>query len=205
MIASKYSNTKILMAIFWPADAFVELSRNTIPPASVFFKYTLWLLILPPLFLWVGGNLFGWHIGADHPIELSSTGLMSASKSYFLALIFGFFSTVTISRWMAKTYGASTALGTHFALISIVGAPLAIVSFLHLFPHIVVNLMGILVALVWSMYLLYTGLPVVLRTSPEKGMLMASGLVGWLLVAAVSLLGITLLLWVFGFGPLLGV
>jgi len=36
-------------------------------------------------------------------------------------------------------------------------------------------------------------------------MLMASSLVGWLLVAAVSLLGISMDLWTMGVGPLLGV
>jgi len=36
-------------------------------------------------------------------------------------------------------------------------------------------------------------------------MLMASSLVGWLLVAAVSLLGISMGLWTMGVGPLLGV
>ena len=34
---------------------------------------------------------------------------------------------------------------------------------------------------------------------------MASSLVGWLLVAAVSLLGLSMMLWTIGVGPLLGV
>ena len=106
---------------------------------------------------------------------------------------------------MADTYGATKSTGAHFALISIVGAPLAIVSAIHLFPHIVINLLAIIAALGWSMYLLYTGLPVAFKTTPEKGMLMASSLVGWLLVAAVSLLGITLVFWVLGIGPNLGI
>jgi len=36
-------------------------------------------------------------------------------------------------------------------------------------------------------------------------MLMASALVGWLLVAAVSLLGMSMMFWTLGVGPLLGV
>ena len=59
--------------------------------------------------------------------------------------------------------------------------------------------------MIWSMYLLYTGIPVVLAIPPGKGMLMASSLVGWLLVAAVSLLGLSMGLWTMGIGPFLGV
>ena len=59
--------------------------------------------------------------------------------------------------------------------------------------------------LIWSMYLLYKGLPIVLKITPERGMLMASALIGYLLVAAVSLLGLTVALWGRGIGPSIGV
>jgi hypothetical protein len=51
------------------------------------------------------------------------------------------------------------------------------------------------------MYLLYRGLPVVLRTDPGRGMLMASALIAYLLVSWVTLLGITAVLWSLGLGP----
>ena len=54
-------------------------------------------------------------------------------------------------------------------------------------------------------YLLYKGLPMVLKTSPESGMLMASALIGYLLVAFVSVLGLTVALWSRGIGPSIGV
>ena len=55
------------------------------------------------------------------------------------------------------------------------------------------------------MNLLYRGLPVVMKIPPERGMLMSSSLVGWLLVAFVSLLGISAGLWTYGLGPSVGV
>ncbi len=55
------------------------------------------------------------------------------------------------------------------------------------------------------MYLLYRGLPVVLRIDPQRGMLMASALIAYLLVAAVSLLGVTVVLWGHGIGPAVGI
>jgi hypothetical protein len=54
------------------------------------------------------------------------------------------------------------------------------------------------------MYLLYAGIPIALGITPERGILMASSLVAWLLVAFVSLLGITVGLWAHGLGPSIG-
>jgi hypothetical protein len=82
---------------------------------------------------------------------------------------------------------------------------LAIASIAHLFPDVLVNVLVMIPTMIWSMYLLYKGIPIVLDTPPERGMLMASSLVGWLLVAAVSLLGISMGLWTMGLGPSLGV
>jgi len=90
-------------------------------------------------------------------------------------------------------------------MITIIGAPLAVASVAHLLPDVFFNVLVLIPTMIWSMYLLYTGIAVALETAPERGMLMASSLVGWLLVAAVSLLGLSMGLWVMGIGPLLGV
>lgn len=97
------------------------------------------------------------------------------------------------------------AIGRHVALITVVGQPLAVASIAHLYPHVFVNILVMIPTMMWSMYLLYRGIPIVLKTSPENGILMASSLLAWLLVAAVSLLGLSMMLWTVGMGPLLGV
>jgi hypothetical protein len=67
------------------------------------------------------------------------------------------------------------------------------------------NVVVLVPALIWSMFLLYRGLPIVLRINPQRGMLMASALIAYLLVAAVSLLGLTVMLWGLGIGPRVGI
>ena len=131
--------------------------------------------------------------------------LLGISAAYFFALLIGFVSSAMVSQWMSKTYGARHSLGIHFAMITIVGAPLALGGIIHLYPDVFINILVFVPVLLWSMYLLYRGLPIVLHTTPERGMLMASSLIGYLLVAFVSLLGITVFLWINGIGPLMGV
>lgn len=190
--------------LFAPGRLFARVAASEPSPPRVFFGLTLWLAVCPPLFTFIGTSRFGWLLGVE-PLILPTRTVIGVSLGYLAMLLIGFFSTAVISRWMASTYGAATSLGLNFALISIVGAPLAIGSIVHLYPHAFINVLVLVPTMMWSMYLLYTGLPIVLNTGPERGMLMASALVGYLLVAWVSLIGITVVLWDWGFGPALGV
>ena len=195
----------LFRSLYQPIEAFQRLSASEPSSMGVLFRYSLWLLILPPVFSLIGAANFGWRLGAAEPLMLSRQALLLVSAGYFFVLVFGLLSTSLISRWMAATYGASTALGRHVALVTIVGEPLAVASLAHLYPDVFINILVIIPTMIWSMYLLYKGIPLALGITSEKGMLMASSLVGWLLVAAVSLLGISMMLWTLGVGPLLGV
>src|SRR5690606_17948572 len=128
-------------SFFHPFATFQSLAGTELSPRAVFFSYALWLLLLPPLFSWLGAYASGWHLGAKEPLVLTPTSLTIVSIGYFLLLMFGFVSTAIISRWMAGTYGASRSLGLHFALVAIVGTPLALASVAHLFPHVFFNVL----------------------------------------------------------------
>lgn len=191
--------------LFQPAAVFEELAVAEPSPGAVFFRVVLWMAALPPLFAWLGASRFGWRLGGSEPLYFSGTELLGISIGYFLALLLGFVSTAVIARWMAATYGARHSLGVYFALVTVIGTPLVIGSVIHLFPHVFVNVLVLVPALIWSMYLLFRGLPIALDISPERGMLMASSIIAYLMVAAVSLLGLSVMLWGWGIGPAIGV
>ena len=199
------SSWLVVRLLLRPAGVFEELSDTRPDPHIVFFRYLIWFAVLPPLFAYIGAANFGWRIGAAEPLYLPGGDLVIISIIYFFVLLFGFVSTALVAQWMAATYGARDSMGIHFALVVIVAAPLVAGSVVHLFPHIFINVIALIPILMWSMYLLYRGLPVVLKISPERGMLMASALIGYLLVAAVSILGISVALWGRGIGPSIGV
>jgi hypothetical protein len=190
--------------LFRPNQVFEQLARTELDPTRVFFGLTLWLVLLPPVFTFIGTRNSGWLLGVE-PLILPTETIALISLGYFAMLTFGFFSTAVISSWMAKTYDAAPSLGASFALISIAGAPLTVGSIVHLYPHAFINVLVLVPVLIWTMFLLYRGLPIVLKTGPGRGMLMASALVAYLLVAWVSLIGITVVLWQLGLGPAIGI
>ena len=188
-----------------PLTACARLAEDAPSPPAALFRYLVWLALLPPALAFVGAANFGWRLGAAEPLQLELGQLLLVSLAYFVALLTGFVGAAGAARWMAPTYSAASDFGTHLGMVAVVAAPLTAGSVAHLFPHVFVNLLVLIPALIWSMYLLYAGLPVALGIAPERGMLMASSLIGFLLVACVTLLGVTVALWAAGVGPLLGV
>ena len=190
----------LVQSLYNPGRIFSDLSKPASAELSSLLRYPLLLTLLPPVFAYIGGSQFGWRLGAEEPLYFEQGALLTISLAYYLAVLFGMFSTVVISSWMAKTYGARSSFRVHLAFLTVVTLPLACASVIHLYPHVFVNVLVLIPAIIWSMSLLYRGLPVVLDIPPERGMLMSSSLVAWLLVAAVSLLGISAWLWTLGIG-----
>ena len=58
-----------------------------------------------------------------------------------------------------------------------------------------------MVAVGWAVYLLYSGLPVVMDIPAERGFLYASAVVGVCMVSLVAMMGVTVILWNLGFMP----
>ncbi len=203
--AATQSPWSLLRLLKRPSDVGARLSSPAGGVQAVLLRIVIPLSIVPPLFAYIGGSTLGWRLGADEPLRMAAGDLTLISFGYFLALIVGFLSTAAVSVWMSGTYGARRDFGSHLAFMAFVGMPVILASVAHLVPHAFVNMAVLIPALIWSLYLLYRCLPEVLGTSREQGMLMASALVGYLLVAFVSLLGITVVLWSRGMGPALGV
>jgi hypothetical protein len=194
-----------LKTLIMPGQVFRDIAKGNELVIHAVHRQTFLLVILPPIFAWVGSSTFGWRLGAEDPLYFVNTASVIISFFYAMALGFGYITTVLLASWMAKTYGANADIEEVGALITVVVAPLSIASIAHLYPQVFINVIILIPAVIWSMNLLYRGLPVVMKITPERGMLMSSSLVGWLLVAFVSLLGISAGLWTYGLGPSIGV
>jgi hypothetical protein len=202
-VPAKFSILQIGRVVFAPDEVFRAVAAESPPATRVIFRFALWISLLPPLFAYVGTITFGWRLGVE-PVFLPEPVVFAICAAYFVALLLGLLSSAVIARWMAATYDASRSFGRCLALMAIVCAPLAAGSVIHLYPHAVLNVLVLVPVLIWSVFLLYRGLPVVLGTGENRGMLMASALIAYLMVAVVSLLGITVALWGSGMGPRIG-
>ena len=193
------------MAFFAPGRVFAVIAEKPPKPRDVFLKYALWIGLVPPVCAFVGATLFGWRLGAGEPIVFSVGTAFAICAAYYLALLAGFALAARVALWMRDAYAEDAKPGQCWALIAVVGTPMAAGGVLHLYPSAVLNIAALTPAFLWSVYLLYTGLPVVLKNGPERGMLMASAIMGFALTALAAFMTLIMILWVHGFGPTLGI
>jgi len=131
-VPARFSLLQIGRVVFAPDEVFRAVAAEAPPATRVIVRFALWISLLPPLFAYVGTVKFGWRLGVQ-PVFIPEPVVLALCAAYFLALLLGLFSSAVIARWMAATYDASQSFGRCLALMSIVCAPLAVGSVIHLY------------------------------------------------------------------------
>ncbi|MEM7020943.1 MAG: Yip1 family protein, partial [Pseudomonadota bacterium] len=161
----------------------------------------LTLAAVPPLCGFMGTTQIGWQVGFQGTVRLTqqSAGLM-AILTYF-ALLVGFYAIVWLIHWMSITYGDKQPLPRCITLAIYAASPLFLLGLVTLYPLLWLNMILGIPALAYSVYLLYSGLPIMFDTTKERGFLFSTAVLGVGLVSIVTLMAATVVLWGFGFGP----
>ncbi len=182
-----------------------HLAESDYSPAQLFFGYSIWLGLIPPISAFFGTYFYGWSLGISDPIRLSLPESIAISIFYALALIAGFLVTAFVIKWMAKVYAPNATLKDAFAVVSVVGTPIMVAGVVHLYPSVLFHIIVLSPVFAWSCYLLFSSIPILLKTDYDRGVFMGCAILGYLVTAFLALLGVSAIAWVYGIGPNLGV
>ncbi len=106
-----------------------------------------------------------------------------------------------VIRWMGQTYGADQPLSKCMVLASLTASPLFLIGIMQLYPVLWLNFVVGLVALGYTVYIFYSGVPIMMQIPQERGFLFGSAVLAFGLVTLVGMLAVTVLLWGAGFAP----
>ena len=169
--------------------------------AEIYLRIIIPLALISPLAGFIGTTQFGWQIGPGEPVKLTGPSAMQISMAYFGAILVSVFVIAMLIRWMSETYGDQKPFVRTLALAAYTAVPLFLIGIVQIYPVLWVNFLFGLPALAYSVYLLYSGVPIMMDIPQEKGFLFASAVLAVGLVALVGLLASTVVLWSFGLGP----
>lgn len=193
--------THALGLIIHPKQEWQKISQESNGIPGLLFGYVLILALIGPVAGYYGTTTSGWQIGGREAVKLTSESALTIAVLYYLAMVVSVIGLGLMVRWMCKTYGGNTSLNRCIALSAYVSTPLFLVGIVELWPILWVNLVIGLFALAHAVYLLYSGVPILMNISEDKGFLMSSALLALGMVALVTLLAMTALLWGFGIQP----
>lgn len=166
-----------------------------------YLEYVLILALIPPFAGFVGTTYIGWQIGWSAPVRLTPQSALPIAILYYLAILVAVFLVGKAIHWMATTYGATPTLAQCVKLAAFTATPLLLLGVMQFYPVLWVNFLVGLAAVAYTVYLLYSGVPIMMEISQERGFLFSSALITFGLVAFVAMLAITVILWGFGLAP----
>jgi hypothetical protein len=159
------------------------------------------LAAIPAVSGYIGTTQVGWRIGVGEPIRITGDSAFAIAIIYYIALLVGIFSIGWVIHLLGKAYEVEKSLSLCIALAAYAATPLFLIGLMQVYPVLWLNMLLGLPALAYTVYLLYSGLPIMMEIPPEKGFLYSSAVLAVGLIALVALLAMTALLWGMGLQP----
>jgi hypothetical protein len=163
--------------------------------------HILVVALIPAICGYYAAAHIGWTIGVGDPIKISRSGAQMMAIAMYFALVLGVFALAYLIQWMAKTFDSKPSFIQSLELAAYTATPMLMVGIVTLFPVLwFVTLAGI-AAVSYSVYLLYSGVPIMMNIPEEKGFIYSSSVVTCGLVLLVAIMALSAILWTMGFGP----
>ena len=186
---------------FQPKKEWKSIKNERCTVGRCFGSHVLILAAIPAIAGYIGTTQVGWSFGGFEVHKLTAQSAKQIAILTYLTMLVAVFSLGMAIHWMGQTYGSKQTLPQAIALAAYTATPLWLMGFFFLYPVLWFNMLIGLPALAYTIYLLYTGVPVMMSVSQERGFLFASAVLSVGLVMLVAVLGAMAVLWSMGIGP----
>ncbi|WP_295798813.1 Yip1 family protein [uncultured Microbulbifer sp.] len=171
---------------------------------QVFFSHVPILALLPCIAGYIGVTRIGFELGGHLTKLTPASAAVLAVVTYF-AMLVGVYLLGEFINWMAKSYGVEGDEPTrHYegtALAVFVTTPIFLASMVVIYPHLWLVTAVVGLAGVYSVYLIYEGIPILMNMSKERAFLYAGAVITVALVMMVTVMIGSVILWTMGIGP----
>lgn len=163
--------------------------------------HILVVALIPAICGYYAAAHIGWTIGVGDPIKISQESAQLMAVAMYCALVIGVFALAYLIQWMAKTFDSKPSFIQSLELAAYTATPMLMVGIATLFPVLWFVALAGLAATAYSVYLLYSGVPIMMNIPEEKGFIYSSSVVTCGLVLLVGIMAFSAVMWTMGFGP----
>lgn len=164
--------------------------------------YPCFLALLPAVAWYYGTSRVGWTVGDQgEAVKLTVESARQISVLFYLTMLGSIAVIGYFVHWMSDTYGAASTLTKGIVIAGLTCTPLFIAGLVGFYPLLWIDLLIGVLAVSWAVYLLYLGIPIVMKIPEERGFLFSSAVVGVALVILICIMVGSVIVWDFGAAP----
>lgn len=191
--------------LFRPQSEWKAIRDDKSSFVQVFISHVPLLALIPSVCAYIGVTQVGWTVAQGDPIRLTPASAASLCALTYVALLAAIYLLGEFINWMSKTYGVKDDdERRHYegtALAVYISTPTLLAGISLLYPELWLVTAVIGIATVYSVYLIYQGIPILMNISKEQAFMYATSVVTVGLVLMISVLIATVVIWGMGIGP----
>lgn len=191
----------VLGIIATPGKQWRSFANHTPESALHAIQYSLLLAIIPTVAWYWGTTQIGWQVGDGDTIKLSAGSARGIFPIFYLAMVGSIVFIGCMIHWMAENYGADSSAGKGIAIAGLAATPLFLAGAVGFYPIFWLALVLGVASVCYTVYLLYLGIPIVMKIPEERAFLFASAIVAVCMVAVIVMMGASVILWDMGLAP----
>lgn len=185
-----------------PSSQWQTISKLSEGSLKTLLVYPWFLAILPAVAWYYGTTAVGWSVGNHGDIiKLTTESAMQICILFYLTQVACICAIGYFIHWMADTYGAQSSMAKGIIIASLAATPMFIAGLVGFHPVLWLDMLVGVVAVCWSVYLMYLGIPIVMNIPEERGFLFSSAVMGVAMVILICLMVGSVILWDFGAAP----
>jgi hypothetical protein len=164
--------------------------------------YPCFFAILPAVAWYYGTSQVGWTVGeSGETIKLTAQSARQICVLFYLTMVACIAVIGWFIHWMSDTYGAESTPAKGIVIAGLTATPLFIAGLVGFYPLLWIDLLVGVAAVSWSVYLMYLGIPIVMKIPEERGFLFASAVLAIAMVIMIGLMVGSVIVWDFGAAP----
>lgn len=191
----------VIGLLFSPHSEWEKISNENRAGSICFFRCVLIMAALPAIAWYFGLTTVGWEFGG-RVIRMTHASAGQIMILFYIAMLAGVAFLGYMVHWMSATYEVSeSSIGKGISIVGYTFIPMFVFGVAGFYPILWLDMLLFCLAAGYTVYLLYLGVPAVMRIPQEKGFLYASAMTAVGLVMCAALLGATVVLWELGAMP----
>ena len=184
-----------------PDRAWTSIRQKEDANSLHYLMHLLLLALIPSGCLFIRITYVGWRLVDEERVRLAADSAFQLCLFLYITMVLGTVIMGLFVHWMARSFDVRPSLNLCIGFIAYTITPFFVAGIAGLYPNRWFAAIVILLAGLYSTYLLFTGLPAFIRQRSSQSFLYASSIWGVALLVIVTVLVSMILFWSFFMEP----